>query len=240
MQWIIVNITTEIFVRRNLTGGGAITSCRKSGFLVNQLLPHLTSYYHLYTDGFCANHLDKIGGDIDLCIIDTVHAAPGEAMDFLMVLPYLKPNAVIILHDIAYHTFSPIPFGKHRNICALLFFALIGDKCIPPQYEPYGHLFQNIGSCTLDPNQNQYVELYFRLLHLPWTYIPSQKDLDAFISHITKHYDKTFVDAFGEILTLQKKWFDQEAAQRRPQRTPMLKRWQRSIKKRINFVRERF
>ncbi|WP_299326176.1 class I SAM-dependent methyltransferase [uncultured Helicobacter sp.] len=183
------------------TGGGKPTP-RKSGFLVQELVPELASYYHLHTGGLSANHLDRVGDKIDLCIIDTVHAAPGEALDFLMVLPYLAPNAAIIIHDLAYHCLA----DKHHSICALLFHTLVGDKTIPPQYAPYENLFQNIGSCILSPNQSTHVDLYFRLLHLPWVYMPNAEDLAVFKGHITKHYSREYLLAFEHILALQKTW----------------------------------
>ena len=167
--------------------------------------------------------MEKVGKGIDLCIIDTVHAAPGEALDFLMVLPYLAPNAVIILHDIAYHCLSN---NKHSNICALLFFALMGEKQLPPQYPPYENIFKNIGSCVLNSNQKDYFELYFRVLHMPWTYMPPQKDLSVFKNHILKHYGESFVTDFEHILALQEKW----AYASRP---PFLKRLRRKIKNKI-------
>ena len=183
-------------------GGGGKPTPRKSGFLVQELVPELASYYHLHTGSLGANHLDKVGDKIDLCIIDTVHAAPGEALDFLMVLPYLAPNAVIIIHDLAYHCLA----DKHHSICALLFHTLVGDKTIPPQYAPYENLFQNIGSCILSPNQSTHADLYFRLLHLPWVYMPNAEDLAVFKEHITKHYSREYLLAFEHILALQKTW----------------------------------
>lgn len=197
---------------------------RKSGFLVQEIIPHLSSYYHLYTGGFCANHLDKIGGEIDFCIIDTVHSAPGEAFDFLMVLPYLAPNAVIILHDIAYHCLAP---NKYSHICALLFLSLVGEKKIPSQYAPYENIFQNIGSCVLASQQNDYLDLYFRILHMPWEYMPSEEDLSIFKNHILKHYGESFATAFEHIVALQKKWWSQKP------KLPFFKRLRRKIKREI-------
>ena len=45
--------------------------------------------------------LDEIGGDIDFVILDTAHVLPGENLDFLVALPYLKENAVICMHDVS-------------------------------------------------------------------------------------------------------------------------------------------
>lgn len=57
----------------------------------------------LYTGGFSIDFLDDIGDDIDFLIIDTMHIWPGELLDFLACLPYLKNGATVVLHDIVLH-----------------------------------------------------------------------------------------------------------------------------------------
>ena len=44
----------------------------------------------LYTGGITSNFIEKIGGDIDFVFLDTVHYAPGEWLDILQILPFLK------------------------------------------------------------------------------------------------------------------------------------------------------
>lgn len=175
---------------------------RTTGFLVDMLVPDLKPYWNLHLDGFVANHLDNIGHGIDLCIIDTVHSAPGEALDFLMVLPFLKRNAVIILHDLTFHINLNV---KHSNICALLFLALQGKKHIPT-YPPYAPHFQNIGCCVLDDYDKQQRDTYFRILNLPWSYMPSASDLALFIQHITKHYGDEYAEFIHHIIPIQQQW----------------------------------
>ena len=46
------------------------------------------------------NFLEDIGKDIDLCFIDTTHCSPGEFLDYLQVLPFMKRNGIIVIHDI--------------------------------------------------------------------------------------------------------------------------------------------
>lgn len=190
---------------------------KPSGFLVALCVPHLQKYWNLYTGGFAANHLDKVGTDIDFCIIDTVHTAPGEALDFLMVLPYLSQNAVVIMHDLTYHFFDG---GTHEfsNICSVLFNAYNGKKSYPSPYfftqkeAPKGLsvIFQNIGACVLSDNQmdKNNVESYFRVLNLPWYYMPNNEDLSVARAHFIKHYGEYFGEYFDKILEYQRKWVE--------------------------------
>lgn len=191
-------------------GGGETTkNPRESGFLVDLLVPHLRDYYQVYKGGYCAKYLENVGDSIDLCIIDTVHAQPGEGLDFLMVLPYLSENATIILHDIAYHTMDFD--NRHHNICALLFLSLFGKKTIPQPYDNYSTAFQNIGACVLDSDQSRFYEYYFRILHFPWVYMPPKKDVLVFKNHIAKHYPQDLIEAFDNMETLQSQWFNLES-----------------------------
>ncbi|EAK9986128.1 class I SAM-dependent methyltransferase [Campylobacter jejuni] len=191
---------------------------RKSGFLVEELIPHLQQYWSLYTPGITASHIEKIGGDIDFCIIDTVHSAPGEALDFLMVLPFLSDNAIIIMHDLVFQCF----WDKHSNICALLFMIFDGQKEFPKPYPytPYGigydvildttkDLCQNIGSCQINKKHylsDDFLDKYFKIFLFPWTYIPKEVDLEIFKNFIAKHFQKKYLELFEEAIKMQYKW----------------------------------
>lgn len=50
--------------------------------------------------------MPEIGSEIDFLILDTVHRLPGEILDFLSLLPYLKNGAVVVLHDICCNVLS--------------------------------------------------------------------------------------------------------------------------------------
>ena len=75
-----------------------------------------------------AQVIEKIGHNIDMLILDTIHYLPGELLDFLICLPYLSKDAVIILDDLIFaHT------GENTNAIAtkVLFDLLVGEKVFP-------------------------------------------------------------------------------------------------------------
>ena len=76
---------------------------KQTGFFALGIKNNFKTPWRLHTGGVTAEFIEKIGLDIDFCLIDTMHVQPGEILDFLMVLPYLKSGAVIVLHDIALH-----------------------------------------------------------------------------------------------------------------------------------------
>jgi len=50
----------------------------------------LMDKWTLYTGWITSQNIEIIGEDIDLVFIDTVHFTPGEMLEWIMVLPFLK------------------------------------------------------------------------------------------------------------------------------------------------------
>jgi predicted O-methyltransferase YrrM len=154
-----------------------------SGFLIEKRFPDWCARWQLHLPGTAAEFMQEIGGGIDFCLIDTVHLLPGEVLDFLMVLPYLAPDAVVVIHDIALQTVAPLCYS---NI--LLFQSLRGNRLLPDTTDREGFPFPNIGAVCLTQEQEA-VDL-FRLLTLPWLhYMPTAHDLSAIRSLFAQHYE---------------------------------------------------
>jgi hypothetical protein len=71
------------------------------GKCVYKLFPHFLSKWTLYKGNIAAKFMEKIGKDIDMVFIDSAHLEPGEILDFIMALPFLSEEAVVVMHDIA-------------------------------------------------------------------------------------------------------------------------------------------
>ena len=81
---------------------------RNTGFLVYQTVPRLLSKWELYTGGVPCRYFDALPSDgIDISFMDTVHANPGEHLNILEILPFMKKNGIVIYHDTAFHTLFP-------------------------------------------------------------------------------------------------------------------------------------
>ena len=163
---------------------------KKSGFVVDSF-PELKSKWSLKTGKIVCNFLQEIGNDIDLCILDTVHSNPGEFLDFLQVLPYLKKDAIVIIHDINYHVHFSHP---HSFTCGNLFSVISGQKILPETIEY--EFFPNIGACKLSENSINNIFDVFNCLTLPWAYVIPQNQYQELINHFSKHYDQKLVDFF--------------------------------------------
>lgn len=74
----------------------------KTGFVVNKLFENSKVEKNLHQ--FLLGHsipffLDQIGNNIDFLILDTTHVLPGELLDFIVCLPYLRDGCVVVMHD---------------------------------------------------------------------------------------------------------------------------------------------
>ena len=139
------------------------------GNCVGKYFPEFIKNWSLFKGNITTEFIEKIGNDIDMAFIDTIHYQPGEILDFLMVLPFLKEEAIVIFHDIAFQ----ITHSPNRNELApyIIFNALRGEKFLP---SGNSLLKQDIGAVKLDKNQKRFSNDYFRLLGGQWQYFPKE------------------------------------------------------------------
>ena len=174
---------------------------KKTGFIVDQY-PELKSKWKLYTGGLTSKFIEEIGNNIDFCFIDAAHRHPGEILDFLIILPFLKNNCTIVLHDIALYQFEK---KVEHCICnGALFSAVTGNKQTTKEYDP-AYYFSNIGSFTINKNTRKNIKDIFRILSFPWSYMPTDEDLQSAKSIIKKYYNSDLNDYFDRIIDFQKK-----------------------------------
>jgi len=149
---------------------------KQTGFIVKEKFPHLANKWRLYTGGFTSEFIEKIGNNIDLVYIDTVHVVPGEMLNWLEILPFLKEESFVILHD----TFlmyiydsvvkNIINYSNNQILC------YIRGELILPSYKK--NMFSmNIGAIKLSKKQENYYLQYFLALGAQWQYLPSEREL---------------------------------------------------------------
>lgn len=179
-----------------------------TGFVMDSY-PKLKEQWTLFTGGVAAKFMEEIGQGIDLVFIDTAHSLPGEALDFLMILPYLKKDALLILHDTNHHT----SVNAQSIVNNLLMSSIVGKKIIPSYAErffaiqkdigfsdlenlPSDNVFPNIGAIELNKNTRDNIWNVFNLLSLPWSYLPSDEDFLVMKNSFKKHYDEFHSNMF--------------------------------------------
>lgn len=180
---------------------------KPSGFMAmfameNNLLnpPHTTlnGKHEFHLGKFLPQVIDSIGGGIDLVVLDTRHVMPGEGMDFLAMLPYLKPGSIVVLHDVTYNQ------GKVQNInghaTTVLFSAVTANKFVNflPDDGNRKYVYPNIAAFQINEQTAANIENIFLSMILRWAYMPSQEELNIYWAHYLKHYPQELCAIFNE------------------------------------------
>lgn len=158
----------------------------KTGYFVDNY-PLLKTRWELFTGGLALNFMDEIGPDIDFVLIDTVHYNPGEIFDILMILPFLRDDAIIVFHDVKMHTFSP----KQKNAVTnnLLMSSISGKKYLQGNFTRSGRSsFPNIAAIKTRHDTKLNVFEIFNLLTIKWSYLPTSRQQKEMLFWFEKHY----------------------------------------------------
>lgn len=171
-------------------------SSKKVGWVVKKYFPKLADKWTLFSGRNPSEFLKLIGKNIDFVFIDTIHKTPGEMLNWLEVLPFLKEEAIVVFHDVFlmfYHNNIKINENYSNN---QLFCYIRGKLILPSKAE---NLFsRNIGAIKLDREQKKYFKQYFIALGNLWHYFPREKDLKIFRKHFKKYYGEKYVDIFDD------------------------------------------
>ena len=170
---------------------------RPKGWLVNEKFPEFLDKWTLYIGKDSAEVMETIGNNIDLAFIDTVHLTPGEMINWLEVLPFLKEEAIVVFHD-AFLMFTEGRLmnskGNYSNNQLLCY---IRGTLILPSYGD--EIFsRNIGAIKLDKNQKKYYKHYFLALGNLWEGFPEEKDIEILREYFKKYYNAKLVEIFDD------------------------------------------
>ena len=163
----------------------------KVGHFVFKKFPNLIHKWKLYTGNTTSSFIEDIGGNIDFVFIDTAHVMPGEVLNIIEILPFLKKNAIIVFddinHQIAIHL-SKIPYFYPCN--NLLFSILKGKKILSNK------IISKQGAVILESNQKKYYFDYFYLLLHNWSYFPNKFELITIRKLVEKYYSPYLLHIF--------------------------------------------
>lgn len=149
-----------------------------------------------------AEYIDKIGSEIDFVIIDTIHSCPGEILDFLAVLPFLKDQATVVLHDVGMHYIS----SPRAYATQLLMDVVTADVILKEDFSREGG-YPNIAAFTCNDNTKAYLYQVFSALNISWSYVPEEQHLEAYRKIYRQYYSKELLEVFEVAVQLNKKCF---------------------------------
>ena len=168
---------------------------KPKGWLVDEKFPEFKDKWSMYIGKDAAEVMETIGNNIDLVFIDTVHLTPGEMLNWLEVLPFLKEEAIVVLHDTFMMFTKGFPIHDKKNYSNNQLLCYIRGTLILPSYgdEVFS---RNIGAIKLDKNQKNYYEQYFMALGNQWEGFPEEKDINILREYFKKYYNDKLVEIF--------------------------------------------
>jgi predicted O-methyltransferase YrrM len=119
--------------------------------------------------------INEIGSGIDFVLLDTVHVHPAETISFLSIFPYLKKDAIVVLHDIN------LFYSRHFQdyfATKYLFDHITADKVTLKRFEK-DYIHPNIGAFKINNDTTKYISDVIRSLFLPWSFIIPEKIINA-------------------------------------------------------------
>ena len=160
----------------------------------------------MFTGNTTAAFIELIGNDIDFAFIDTAHVMPGEVLNIIEILPFLKKNAIIAFDDIDHQARDvEIKINNFHSCNNLLFSVLRGEKIIYNQNYSSNFDFKKLGAVILDDNQENYFYEYFYLLTNNWSYMPREFEINAIRNIVHKYYHPFFLSMFDKAVELNYK-----------------------------------
>ena len=169
------------------------------GYIVKKNFPELLNKWKLYTGNTTAAFIEEIQGNIEFVFIDTAHVMPGEVLNIIEILPFLKDNAIIAFDDINHHVnpkLIKIPFFHSCN--NILFSTLRGKKIMFNERNNTLFEFSKQGAVILQKKQERYYFEYFFLLTNNWSYMPNQFELKIIRELVKKYYSPYLLSIFDK------------------------------------------
>ena len=159
---------------------------------------------HIFHDGqSLIPAINKIGNEIDFVVFNVIsNEIPGEILDFLAILPYLKNDAVVVLRNVIE---SQLDFNKVANNAATVLFSTItADKFLnlPPQHVDLVYAYPNIGAFQINEQTRENIENVFLALTLRWIYFPPRALLRGYYNIYKKNYSPEICKLYENILKM--------------------------------------
>jgi len=163
----------------------------------------LQGEHKLHVGKYLPQIIDEIGGEIDFVILDTVHFLPGEVLDFIAMLPYLKEGAIVVLHDVALNQYKNQSVWRDACATGSLFSAVTAEKFLDfvPE-DAAGNIrssYPNIAAFKVNQQTRDNIENVFLLLTLNWHYAPLNSEIKIYREFYKKHYSDDLINIFNEI-----------------------------------------
>lgn len=181
-------------------------SSKLVGFVAEELKPYILDResgqakvnHTILSGGYAPEFLPEIGKDIDFLILDTVHWLPGEMLDFIACLPYLKKGATVVLHDVSMN----VTINNDAIATKFVFDTVVADKYIM-KTEDRPCEFPNIAAFKITNDTYRYIRDCFSSLTITWSYMLKPAEFKLYHEFYLTEYDKDLVEVYDKAVLLQ-------------------------------------
>jgi len=187
---------------------------KRVGHLVEELFPELMDKWNLFVGDMPHKYLIQLNLKFDFLFLDTAHVSPGEFFNLIEALPFLKENAIIVLHDTIWHLDQAIKKKNNLSEAKImptqiyLMSALIGEKFL---IQKNTFNFENVGVVCLEEHQEKYYLNYFLLLMNIWQYMPKNEHINELRNFISQYYkSKLLLNIFDVSVHYNRKFFENQ------------------------------
>ena len=116
---------------------------------------------------------------------------PGEVLNIIEILPFLKKNAIIVFDDVSHQSREDLAKIPNLYSCNNLLFSILKGKKILSN-----GLLSKVGAVILESNQKKYYFDYFYLLLHNWSYMPNNFELNIIRKLVEKYYSPDLLNIF--------------------------------------------
>ncbi|MBQ3451132.1 MAG: class I SAM-dependent methyltransferase [Selenomonadaceae bacterium] len=166
-------------------------------FAKEKILGELRGIHKFHLGKILPQVLDKIGGGIDFVILDTMHILPGEVLDFIAILPYLKVGAVVVLHDVSYHQIK----NSSAAATGALFSAVTAEKFLNFDEQALFR-YPNIAAFKVNQQTVDNIDNVFLTLILCWKYLPPEEQIVTYRRLYRRFYPVELCEIFQEAIDM--------------------------------------
>lgn len=167
-----------------------------SGYQLREVKDYLPNYKnHTFLLGkILPNVIEKIGKEIDFVVLDTRHTLPGELLDFLCILPYLRDGAVVVFHDIT------LNLKKKETAYAT---KIVLDMAEGEKYLNFHDGNLNIGAIQIGEETRENIANVFSTFSITWQYFPKISEILTYRKIYAKYYDEECMELFDIFVEAQ-------------------------------------
>lgn len=177
---------------------------KKTGYLIDEMskcigYEDINEYQNTLIGNSIPFVIDQIKKDIDFLILDTTHSLPGELLDFLICLPYLKIGAVVVLHDTICNLLN-----RNGSFATKLLYDVVKAKkiCNFNILEEKFTKLPNIMAFEVTEDTLANVKDILSALTIDWQYCLESNEIEEYAKIINTYYGQDYKEFFLGIVSI--------------------------------------